>query len=329
MEEGQRRRADLIGAPGAERVEEAPPPPEGHPLLATILACIVVLLAAAGSSTMTPPARGSEALAYLFGGVIARVAICWGVAWLVTIRRASMGWQVGSFLIVTAVAALTGLASLGASGVAAEKDEAAAAEQMKQTLRTGNVAAAAADAGPITRMSSQLMAAMKADAVGFKAEADAAGVGRILALSGLTHDSELLSRCDAVAAMAGKARAIGERLPAHLAEAHSVGLAGVHDGKITATQLAQFEEGFRTSDASWKRLWQLNARLSDDAAAMCRTLAHRRWTAQGARFTFSSQEDLAAFNAANGRAVSDSAELQRLQAEQAQQANHDLSAMGH
>jgi hypothetical protein len=321
MDDAQRARAELIGGPSDPSAEDGPPP-EGHPVLGTALACLVLLLVAAGSSAAAPSEQSG---AYLAGRVFAQVAICWGVAWWLTIRRTSRAWQAGSFAIVTAVAILTSLYTLGGSRLAAEEDRKAAVGMMNQAMHTGHAPAAGAGSGPISRMASTILAALQQDSDEFDREAEAAGVAKLLTMEGMSRTNSVLAHCDGVAAMAAKAMAIPDRMPAHIAAAHPIGAAAVADGKLPAGQLDEFEAGLRSGAPKWKQVWSLSARLVDDAAGLCRTLAHSAWTLKGRSFLFTAPTDAAAFDQWTLRARADSAELQRVQAQRRRTAEQDLA----
>jgi hypothetical protein len=91
----------------------------GRPLLATAICAGMLLLWLAGRTTIP---TGSRDLAYFSGVAIAGGlfgAILWGIAFAVTIRKASKGWKAGSLILLAMIGAFVALTKLGAFGGAA------------------------------------------------------------------------------------------------------------------------------------------------------------------------------------------------------------------
>jgi hypothetical protein len=88
----------------------------GRPLLATAICAGLLLLWLAGRSSVPTQSRD---LAYFSGVAIAGAlfgAILWGIAFAITIRKASKGWKAGSLILLALIGASVALTKLGAFG---------------------------------------------------------------------------------------------------------------------------------------------------------------------------------------------------------------------
>jgi hypothetical protein len=89
--------------------------------------------------------------------------------------------------------------------------------------------------------------------------------------------------------------------------------------------LEGFEQSLRESNA--EHIWSLEAGMIQDYAAAVTVLERGNWQRQGEQFLFSSQADLAAFNAAMSRIDSKAIEQERLIALQQQRTRASLDSM--
>jgi len=91
----------------------------GRPLLATLICVGVLALALAGQGTTR--AEPSDDLAFsvgsVFGGAVFG-AILWGIAYAITIRKASAGWKAGSLIVLAVLGGLVALADVVRTGTA-------------------------------------------------------------------------------------------------------------------------------------------------------------------------------------------------------------------
>lgn len=84
----------------------------GHPLVGT-LACLAVLgmaLAGQGSTPVESDGGASDA-GYIVGGALFGL-ILWGIAFAITIRKASTRWKLGSLILVMLLGALVAAVDL-------------------------------------------------------------------------------------------------------------------------------------------------------------------------------------------------------------------------
>lgn len=96
----------------------APAKAGGRPLLATLICVGVLALSLAGQST-TPmePGGPASSAGFVFGGAVFG-AILWGIAFAITIRKASTGWKAGSLILLALLGGLVALARVTNAGAA-------------------------------------------------------------------------------------------------------------------------------------------------------------------------------------------------------------------
>jgi hypothetical protein len=97
----------------------APSRTGGRPLLATLICAGVLALSLAGQGT-TPMESGggsADSVGYILGGAVFG-AILWGIAFAITIRKASTGWKAGSLVALAVLGGLVALSHLATAGAA-------------------------------------------------------------------------------------------------------------------------------------------------------------------------------------------------------------------
>jgi hypothetical protein len=259
---------------------------KSRPILATMAVCGFILVLLYRQTGMVSDDLG-EHLVFTLAYIAPAALIAWGIAFAVSIRKASTRWKFGSFGIVAAFAILAAIARAGM--------------------------AMAADPAAIPDPYDQLMASLTentgADRRAFDLEMDRAGFTRIATLEGLTLSDPILSRCDRFDALAVQAAAMGRRWPEHLAKA---GAAGKSAG-MPEEELRIFHQAYGKMD--YPGTWRLNGRLVQAIGDMCRFLASHKWQSMDGQVTFLRNEDLGGFTILTDRLQSIEAEQQRHSAE--------------
>ena len=103
--------SEAISDPGAE-----PPRRAGRPLLATSICAGLLLLSLAGRDETPMTAEGTgELIGYVFGGAVFGM-ILWGIAFAITIRKASTRWKAGSLIALAVLGGLVALSRVGIAG---------------------------------------------------------------------------------------------------------------------------------------------------------------------------------------------------------------------
>jgi len=99
--------------------EAAPVRSGGHPLIATAICLGLLLLSLAGQSATPMDLDGPASSAgFVFGGALFG-AILWGIAFAITIRKASTRWKLGSLIVLAVLGGLIALNKVAKAGAAA------------------------------------------------------------------------------------------------------------------------------------------------------------------------------------------------------------------
>ena len=94
----------------------APAKTGGRPLLATLICVGVLALSLAGqSSTPMEPGGPASSAGFVIGGAVFG-AILWGIAFAITIRKASTGWKAGSLILLAVLGGLVALTRVTTAG---------------------------------------------------------------------------------------------------------------------------------------------------------------------------------------------------------------------
>jgi hypothetical protein len=306
-----------VGAAAPEEAvwhyDEAEDRPRGHPLIATIIGTVLILLSINGQEK--PPADAAETIGYLLGRAVGGALLIWVLAYFITIRRAGLGWKIGSFLIFLLASSIAALAVIGQSNIALREDLRGLANM--KLLDNGEVALAddPGKRGPVMKLMSDYLADMSAEGKAMDARLDALGFSTLADPVALHRNPKILSDCGKLAqgkaivaesARNGRARiaALGPQIDAlDVPENMRSGLrAGLN--QANATSLLGRQEALLTS-------------LVDEQGAICTVLARRRWQPSKGQFLFTSQADLDAFQAHGARVDALVAQIQQFQAGQA------------
>jgi hypothetical protein len=315
-----RDRKDLIGDPVDPNMPVRYEPDEGdggHPLVATIVGVVFLLLMAASSreSGASGLQGQAEKLIYLATSAVVGAAIVWGIAYAITIRKASTGWKIGS-LIAIAIASLLSTAIRMSHRGAYLDDAMAVSNQIQEVARTGKADGLKLDegGGPMSRMTAAMLKPLLADSAAYQQEMQAAGLVEVVGLEGLTRTSPVLDHCDALDRLADQAKHYGSRWQDHMAAAVAIGREAVRAGEMPAEALRGFESGARETGGKTARQWELSGLTATEAAAICRVLARRNWDMKGNMAEFRNGADLAEFNRHGARYEAYAAESERIRA---------------
>ena len=304
---------------------------DGHPLLATVI-CIILMFFSliGGAGRHEAHGSGAELAGYIMGGAVF-AAMLWGIAYAITIKRASPGWKIGSLITLIIVGLLVGVLKVGLQNVAVHDDMDAARNQMNGVLSNGINAAPLApgeDAGPLTRMMATAINGPLADSKAFAAASTAAGLEQVSSFQGLTKTSPVLDHCDKVTALAGLAGEIGGHFPTYVAAARKEGEAAIARGGATQEEVDAAVQGMNGSSDKFTHQWSVVARFATDGGAMCQVLARRHWKmgADG-KVLFTDNADLAQASAILARIRVSGAEIERNRAEARAGATQSIDAL--
>ncbi|MBC2777712.1 hypothetical protein [Parasphingopyxis marina] len=293
----------------------------GRPGLAAAICAILVL-----TSTCTfdagDLANQQMPIAYMAGRTIGFGAVAWGIAYAITIRKASRGWIFGSLAIVIGASLIALLGHLVEAG-SLTPDHRVALEGVAESMEAIQEGAISGDLPTdrsvpgLTRLFNAYLNSEMSDANRFHAEAEEAGLVALLNFENLTPDNEIFGKCDAMAALADRASYYGGRAGVHRRAAQHFGLGLVREGALSRRDLDQFVAALRSGSAQFERVWELNSRICESAAAACHVLARGRWEYEDRMPYFTSDADLEEYNRHIGTAQGYQIELQRIGQESA------------
>jgi hypothetical protein len=299
----------------------------GHPLIATLVAAGVLLLTLGIPLHLPERSGAGYREGYLIGQFVLGPLIVWGIAYAVTIRKASPGWKIGSLVAITLVSAAVTLARMGAPVVALEQDMRGVANELQAVVDAdGNVSEIpiTADAGPLTRLNATLLNAVIGDVAAYNREAGAAGIDDFDSAT-LRKSAPVLKHCDRIAALPARAAWYKGRFDEHLAEALRTAEGAVRARALPHEALAGFEEGARSNRFKLDRRWDRFAGIAEENAGICRLLAASAWQNRGGKILFNRQADLDTLNShvARIKAYADEDALARAEAKTATQQRID------
>lgn len=271
----------------------------GHPLLATIVCMLLLLLTRCGASGEGCPSSGTSLIGAIVGGALIGLVL-WGIAYAITIRRASPRWKAASLVVLLCVGLWTSAADIAARKQAFDRDLAAAKLlfQQAQGRKPGTALAIPADAGTLTRMAAASMNASLADMDRQVIAQRAAGLADILQLRVPRTSAPVLDDCDRFDALKNNAQAKRANDPSHIAAARAVADADVAAGKIDRTLTDDFLKGMALSRYAIEGRWDHLVAQAKAASQVCRILARRHWIpAPHGTVAFTNTAEVAAVNA--------------------------------
>lgn len=295
-----------------------PPEPEqsrGHPLIATLICLFVLIMGVGGSLGMAhEPARNLAELLGEIAGHEIFAAMLWGIAYAITIKRSSSVWQIGSLIGLVLFGLLTGLVAIGARNVARETDARDIAHQLRQVLDSDKLPDhVGAGSGPLSQMSAAVLNREFDAQRELERDLEAAGFTQVVSFDGLARTSPVLRNCGAFGPIAAHARSLeAEGWRANLAAARQIGDAAVQEGRLSASEEADFFAGAEQSQGAYGRQWGLNAEIVEEGQAVCTLLASRPWVRSGGRVLFTQPGDAAVVNGHLRKIWADGAEQDRM-----------------
>ena len=260
---------------------------DGYPVFALILVFILIAMTAVASGRIDTTAG----MPYVLGATIGPALLFWGIAYAVTIRHASLAWQIGSFAGVTLVALLYFAGVMGTASTAAKHDVAMLAE-VRIDPEGMAILPADPDRGPVSRVFIAHYTELNAILRDRRALLKSSGLGSIVDPQALSKTPSLLRDCPRF----GRAKTSSDAAVARL-DALITALPGkLERAGIEPAMRQQLLAGMsRGVSGSQLKIRAAGARINalfEEAEALCTVLARRRWTPRGQSFVFSSIPDM-------------------------------------
>lgn len=267
--------------------EESTDGKTGHPVIA-IIVCLFMAVAAA----TTPNFRSEPGLPYLLGYVVGGSLLICGLAWAITIRHASRGWQIGSLTAIFLIMAIGSLSSIGGARQVENAEAREMAAQFRAMAQTGELTEVKAGTSPLSQMSAAMVNGLLADQKAFNRDAEAQGLKAVISFEGLTHQSPVLRDCASLSRLADQAHRVGAGLPRHIAAARATG----ERLAVPQVNVDAFVRGANESVPTVRREWDLNAEIVREAQSVCEILARGHWRRDGARILITDSRELSEAN---------------------------------
>lgn len=294
-----------------DEFDENAAPVRRMPIL-TVLGCSGLLLLLA---VLAPHVSESRPLAVLLSAGAALGALFWLAGFLLTIRRASLAWKLGSLALLVVIGAGGGAGAWLLYKVQARSDATSFAELEFAPDGTPTFPRGVVARGPVSRMFAEAVTADAEDRRALDAEFGKSGIAALTSPYLLEQSPGILARCDAVATLKASARARHERNEARIA-----GVAGAIDRADLTDSLRQALRTMIGADNLGRPdpVLAQQDELLEATGELCRLLARRTWFNADAYFGFRSAGDYATFRTLTEwrqTATSEGARLQKAQQE--------------
>lgn len=282
---------------------------EGHPLLATLIGCALLIAGGWFGLTLLPPAP----LIVIMAAAVVVAGLLWGVAYAITLRRATANWKLLSFMAFLLTAAAVGYA---ATWVAEQRLKADLSTLMDVRIDPEGFPIfpkGAENRGPISKLYVGFVREMREGQDAFDAETKKADLELFADAAALKAKPAILSDCGRIGGLKTSGQAMIERRRA--------GFKKLVDAIQHTDYPLVFKRGVIAgmtggdTDDNLTEMAAIQGRALDAIQGGCSVLARRRWVAQGPVFMFTNNADLSAFQTFGQQQMQANADLQRLQME--------------
>ena len=284
---------------------------DSYPLAATLIGLAVI----GAVMTFMPRSIPGETIIHAFGylggiGVMLALA-AWGVAMLVTIRHASLGWKLASLGILllggmaaAALVIVTMLAGMAEERRAVSDLDATDRPTLQRVLRIGP---------PYARIQARFLLDVRQQEYALSWRLNALGFQRLNSAYRLQQDPSILRDCDGLMrANAIFDAAVAERRQ-RIATLRDEIRAVPRPAFLNRSMLATIDADIRAHDRLDRNV-VLQKRMVAGMRDQCRILARRNWQVMGDMFMFTSQRELDEMNALQARMAPVKAELDAMEA---------------
>ncbi len=284
---------------------------DSFPMAATITGAIVILVV---SVMIYNFSSHRHMLATTLGAGTVVALLVWAVAFLVTLRRAPIGWKIGSFFAMIVVGLVAGVVGIGTT-ITAMQDDVRAIAEVKINQNFGLELPEGGARGPISKATFAYLKIVVDDAMKHRQALQALDYDAMTSPDALKQHDGLLSHCDQRAT-------VTPMIEAYYARRRAAFIKWQAD--LNAIDMDEnFRKGFAAAgDRSHGRFDNLLQRAATnehaqigELVAMCQILARHHWVEQFGRIAFTSPADLRDFNAHNRREQDLSAESSALMRE--------------
>lgn len=266
---------------------------DSFPLATTIVGSIVILVVAVLLNSF---ASHRHIFVTTIGAATMVALGVWAAAFFFMLRRASIGWKIGSFFAMVVVGLVAGVIGIGTTITAMQNDVGAIAE-VKINPSFGLELPEGGARGPISKATFAYLKVVVDDAMKHREALQALGYDGLASPFALKQRAGLLSHCDQRATVTPMIEAYYARRRAAFEKWQT---------DLSAIDMDEnFRKGFadagskthgRVIDMLQRAATNEHAQIGE-MTAMCQVLARHHWAEQYGHFGFSSPADLREFNA--------------------------------
>lgn len=268
--------------------------PDGFPLVAMIAGSIAIIIVAVVAFSFLPIDIVGH-IAASIGIVFLIAALVFGAAWFLTLRHATLGWNVVAGGVMAGVALMTIVVALASDAMGTVED----ARTVKMIRINGQgepTLPPGVKGGPITAATMNFFRQAIAERHRREDMTRELGLDRLANASAILQEPDLVRDCGRFARSAPKIDEMDRTFLAKV-QAFRTKLGGlVKDTAMRDAILKGFDDSLGSNSADMKETNTLTHRLFDQAGPLCTLLSARRWKPMGIMFLFTSQADLNSFN---------------------------------
>lgn len=279
---------------GLEEWERDLTRPDGFPLVATLAGSgAIILIAILVFNVVTFDVTGH--IAAVLGGAMLVAALVFAGTWFLTLRHATLGWNVlaGGAMAGVALMSVVVVLAIDAAGTQAD---ARTVRLIRINGQGEPVLPPGVKGGPITAATMDFIRQAMTERHSREAVARDLGLDRLANASAVVREPDLLRDCGRFARSAPKIDEMDQAFMART-QAFRTRLGGiVKDPGMRDSFLKGFDDSLGSGVADMRDANRVTHSLFDQAGPLCTLLAARHWKPMGSMFMFTSPADLAAFN---------------------------------
>nr|WP_299855216.1 hypothetical protein [Sphingomonas bacterium] len=281
---------------------------DSFPLAATLVGAVVVLTVAI-PIILYLPHRDLFATPLCVGTLVALAT--WGVALLVTLRYAAIGWKIGSLGILCVTGLIAAAIGVG-TAIGAMQNDMRAMSEISVDPQGGIVLPPGGARGPISRLSFAYFKQVSDDVRAHAAALHALGYDDLARPDTTLRNHDLLAHCDKRATAGPMIEAYYSRREAAVRQ-YRADLQRLDVNETFRKRLVDgIDEAQRQHGDMLRRAATNEQAQIGELTMLCQILARRHWRDQFGQFGFSSRSDLAEYREHGRRADELTEESNRL-----------------
>lgn len=261
--------------------------------------CFLPLIAAMGSCAGTSSVvvgGQAETVGYLFGTVMAGMALCWVPLFLFWLREQKKWIIAASFVALAVFFVVTSLGKIGREMNKINDDFSIMRDITLDKDGNAVLADGAKAQGPFGKMLQNMITERDALFVKFEGDILALGSEQLADAKLLSKDSSPLRNCAAFANLQPKVEAYHQQARAMIIQMRDKIEAMDYSDTMKREMMRGYDDSRTRNIAVVDRQWAMHKQMVSNYHKSCVVLARRNWTAQGSIFSFTNRRDMDEFN---------------------------------